>query len=91
MTYRLIFTDQYDRRARKFLKGHPDLKSNYLKTLRLLEANPFHPSLRLHRLSGKLDGLYSVSITLSYRITLEFMISNEEIVPLNVGDNEAVY
>lgn len=91
MSYRLVFTDQYEKRARRFLKRHPDLESNYLKSLRLLEANPFHPSLRLHRLSGRLDGLYSVSITLSYRITLEFLIKGEEIVPVDVGDHDAVY
>ncbi|HBG07454.1 MAG TPA: plasmid stabilization protein [Geobacter sp.] len=91
MSYQLVFTEQYVKRAKRFLKRHPDLASHYLKTLRLLEANPFHPSLRLHRLSGRLDGLYSVSITLSYRLTLEFLIKGEEIVPVDVGDHDAVY
>jgi mRNA-degrading endonuclease YafQ of YafQ-DinJ toxin-antitoxin module len=91
MSYRLVFTLQYEKRARRFLKRHPDMQSQYLKTLRLLEANPCHPSLRLHRLSGSLDGLYSVSITLTYRITLEFLINGEEIVPVDVGDHESVY
>jgi len=91
MTYRLIFTDQYEKRARRFLNRHPDLDAHYLKTLSILEINPFHPSLRLHRLSGRLDGLYSVSITLSYRITLEFLINGEDIVPVDVGDHDTVY
>jgi len=91
MTYRLIFTDQYEKRARRFLKRHPDLDAQYLKTLRILEINPFHPSLRLHRLSGRLDGLYSVSITLSYRITLEFLLHGEDIVPVDVGGHDTVY
>lgn len=91
MSYRLVFTEQYEKRARRFLKRHPDLASNYLKSLTLLQANPFHPSLRLHRLSGRFDGLYSVSITLSYRITLEFLIKGEEIVPVDVGDHDSVY
>jgi toxin HigB-1 len=56
-----------------------------------LEANPFHPSLRLHPLHGKLAGLHSVSINLSYRITLELLIQDEQIIPINVGDHEAVY
>jgi mRNA-degrading endonuclease YafQ of YafQ-DinJ toxin-antitoxin module len=91
MSYRLIFTEQYEKRAKRFLKRHPDLESHYLKSLRLLEANPFHPSLRLHRLSGRLEGLYSVSITISYRITLEFLIKGQEIVPVDVGDHDTVY
>ena len=91
MPYRLIFTERYKKRARQFLKQHPELVSTYTRTLQLLAANPRHPSLRLHRLSGKLDGVYSVSINLSYRITLEMLITEQEIIPINVGDHDAVY
>ena len=91
MSYRLIFTEQYSRRAARFLKRHPDLEKQYLKTLQLLELNPHHPSLRLHPLSGKLQALHAVSINLSYRITLELLIQDEQIIPVNVGDHDAVY
>jgi mRNA-degrading endonuclease YafQ of YafQ-DinJ toxin-antitoxin module len=91
MSYRLIFTDQYTKRAARFLKRHPDLEKQYLKTLQLLELNPHHPSLRLHALSGKLNTLHSVSINLSYRITLEILIQDAQIIPVNVGDHDAVY
>ena len=91
MTWSLVFTEQYEKRARRFLKRHPELERQYLKTLQLLEANPFHPSLRLHPLAGRLTGLHYVSINLSYRITLEFLINDQEIIPVNVGDHDAVY
>ena len=91
MTWALVFTESYDRRAARWLKRHPDLRQQYLKTLQLLEANPYHPSLRLHALSGRLAGVHSVSINLSYRITLELLIQNERIIPVNVGDHDAVY
>lgn len=91
MSYVLVFTEQYTRRAARFIKRHPELRQQYLKTLQLLEANPFHPSLRLHALSGRLEGLHSVSINLSYRITLELLIKDGEIIPINVGDHDAVY
>lgn len=91
MAFTLIFTEQYTKRAARFLKRHPELRTQYLKTLQLLEANPHHPSLRLHALSGKLAGLYSISINISYRITLELIIQNEEIITVNVGDHDAVY
>ncbi len=89
--FALLFTDQYSRRAARFLKQHPELRGTYLKTLQLLEANPQHPSLRLHSLHGKLEGLHSVSINLSYRITLELLIQDQQIIPVNVGDHDAVY
>jgi mRNA-degrading endonuclease YafQ of YafQ-DinJ toxin-antitoxin module len=91
MTYSLVFTEQYNRRAAKWLKKHPNLRSNYLKTLQLLELNPLHPSLRLHGLSGRLAGLHSVSINLSYRLTLELLISERDIILINIGDHDAVY
>ncbi len=89
--FALVFTEQYNRRAARFLKQHPNLRQAYLKVLQLLEANPFHPSLRLHPLRGKLEGLHSVSINLSYRLTLELLINDRQILPVNVGNHEAVY
>jgi len=91
MAYKLIFTEDYTRRALRFLKRHPELINQYTKTLALLELNPHHPSLRLHALSGRLLGVHSVSINLYYRITLELQIQEQQIIPLNVGDHDAVY
>ena len=91
MKHTLVFTDQYNRRAARFLKRHPQLREQYRKTLLLLEANPHHPSLRLHALRGRLAGLHSVSINLSYRITLELIIHDKHIVPVNVGDHDEAY
>jgi len=91
MSWSLVFTEQYEKRALRFLKRHPELEKQYLKTLQLLEANPHHPSLRPHPLSGRLSGLHSVSINLSYRITLESLLKDQEIIPVNVGDHDTVY
>jgi len=91
MSWSLVFTDQYEKRALRFLKRHPDLEKQYLKTLQLLEINPFHPSLRLHPLSGRLSGLHSVSINLSYRITIEFLIQDQKLIPVNLGDHDSGY
>lgn len=38
-----------------------------------------------------LQGPHSVSINLSYRITLELLIADGRIIPVNVGDHDAVY
>lgn len=46
---KLIFTQSYEKRAKKFIKKHPDFLSQYEKTLKLLKINPSHPSLRLHK------------------------------------------
>ena len=91
MPFQLVFTEVYTAKAFRFLKRHPDLKRQYAKTIALLEANPYHPSLRLHALAGKHKDLHAVSINLSYRITLELLIKDQQITPVNVGDHDAVY
>jgi mRNA-degrading endonuclease YafQ of YafQ-DinJ toxin-antitoxin module len=91
MLYRLIYTDSYVRRARKFLKKHPQIIGQYEKTLELLELNPLHPSLRLHSLQGRLSGLSSVSINISYRIVLELMIQDSDIILVDIGNHDRVY
>ena len=89
--YKLIFPESYIRRAGKFLKRHPDLLRQYRKTLELLEINPHHPALRLHAFKGKLSGLHSVSINISYHITLEMIITESEIMLVNIGSHEEGY
>jgi mRNA-degrading endonuclease YafQ of YafQ-DinJ toxin-antitoxin module len=91
MPYPIIFTESYTRRAERFLKRHPDLLGVYGKTLQLLEVNPSHPSLRLHKLKGRLKELYSVSVTLSCRITLSFAIIEGSIVLIDVDAHDDVY
>lgn len=85
---RVVFTESYTRRAIRFLRKHPEIQRQYEKTLQLLEINPFHPSLRLHKLSGRLQDVHSVSINRSYRITLEFLIVDATIVPVDVDLQE---
>ncbi|QLQ06734.1 MAG: plasmid stabilization protein [Anaerolineae bacterium] len=91
MAYELIFTESYEKIEKRFLKRHPDLLDRYGKTLALLEHDPFHPSLRLHGLEGRLAGLHSASITLQYRITLELEIRDRGIILVNVGSHDEVY
>lgn len=91
MPFTVIFTEGYTRRAKRFLRCHPDLFGVYEKTLRLLELNPSHPSLRLHKLGGRLKDLYSVSITLAYRIILSFAIVEDAIVLIDIGAHDDVY
>ncbi|NDC36148.1 MAG: plasmid stabilization protein [Synechococcaceae bacterium WB9_2_112] len=91
MSWTLLFTERYNRRAARFLRRHPELRDAYRKTLLLLEANPHHPSLRLHALKGRLQGMHSVSINISYRITLELLIDGQRLIPIDIGSHDTVY
>lgn len=85
--FKIIFTESYEKRAKKFLKKHADLFGLYEKTLKLMELNPYHPSLRLHKFSE----LFSVSINMQYRISIDFKIENDTIIPIDIGDHKQIY
>lgn len=87
----LIFTESYEKRARNFIKKHPELRDQYGKVLKLLALNPSHPSLKMHKLKGRLCMLYGVSINYAYRITLKFIIKNDMIIPIDIGSHDEVY
>ena len=91
MSWTLVTTASFDRRARKFLTRHPDLRPRLAETLEKLRADPFEPGLRLHPLTGKLQGLQAVSLTYSYRITLTLQITEHEILLLDIGSHDEVY
>jgi mRNA-degrading endonuclease YafQ of YafQ-DinJ toxin-antitoxin module len=91
MSYHIKLTDSYEKKAKRFLKKHSDLTDKYQKTMKILAENPQHPSLRLHKLEGRLSECHSVSINLSYRIVLYFLMVDNEIVPVDIGDHDAVY
>jgi toxin HigB-1 len=89
--YRIIYTLSYEEKARRFLKKHAEITKQYHKTLELLELNPFHPSLRLHQFETRNFKGYSISINLTYRISLEFLVSGKEIVLINIDDHQEIY
>ncbi len=91
MVYKLIITDEYFKKVKKFIKKHPDVLKRYIKAMELLEINPYHSSLRLHKLEGKLKNYCSISITMEYRIVIDFIIKKNEIVLIDIGLHDEVY
>ncbi len=91
MSYKVLVTDSYKKKVKRFFKKHPELFKRYEKVLLIMESNPFHPSLRLHKLQGKLSEFYSVSINMEYRVVIDLIIENEKIIPIDIGSHDEVY
>ena len=89
--YEIKFADGYEKRAIKFLKKHKDIYPQYEKTIELLQHNPQHPSLRLHKLQGKMTSFSSVSINMKYRVIIDFIIVDEVIILIDIGSHDDVY
>ncbi|HEX5415700.1 MAG TPA: plasmid stabilization protein [Chloroflexota bacterium] len=91
MTFQLVRTSHFDRQLARFVRRHPDLKPRIASLLRDLESDPFQPHLRLHPLSGELEGIYAASLTHAYRLTLTITPTDQEIVLLDIGSHDDVY
>jgi len=89
--FRVTASEQFLRQARKFFKKHPDLKPRFATVFEALKQDPFQPGLGLHPLSGKLSGCHAVRLIYSYRITLTLLITEKEIVLLDIGSHDEVY
>jgi mRNA-degrading endonuclease YafQ of YafQ-DinJ toxin-antitoxin module len=47
--------------------------------------------LKLHSLHGALKGIQAVSLTYDYRIVLTVMVTEKEIILLDIGSHDDVY
>ncbi len=89
------------RAFKRMVRQNPQLRSLIAATLEQLAADPFHPTLKTHKLSGDLAGTWACSIDYRYRILFEFVsvpIENaadgsqaDAILLLNLGDHDDVY
>jgi mRNA-degrading endonuclease YafQ of YafQ-DinJ toxin-antitoxin module len=91
MSFALITTQHFERRARKFLRKHPDLRQALRDTLDDLSRDPLQAKLKLHPLSGNLAGVQAVSLNYSYRLTLLLRVTEQEVVLLDIGTHDEVY
>ncbi|MCX7735423.1 MAG: type II toxin-antitoxin system mRNA interferase toxin, RelE/StbE family [Candidatus Kapabacteria bacterium] len=98
MSYELIKSTHFTRKASKIIKSNPKLKDTILKTLQLLSDDPFASPLRTHKLKGQLEGSYACSINYEYRIIFkvfsefELGFNNNKIIFLEtIGTHDEVY
>jgi mRNA-degrading endonuclease YafQ of YafQ-DinJ toxin-antitoxin module len=89
--WKLSRTETFVRTARRRLKRDPQLQNAFAECLELLESDPNHPRLKLHRLRGQLDGLWAVRVTYRVRIVLALDEEERSIVLLDLGSHDEVY
>ncbi len=63
----------------------PEVRAKVSKALRLLAADPGHPSLRLKKMHGK-SNIWEARVDRSYRLTLD--ISGDSFNLRNVGKHD---
>lgn len=89
--YTISTSDYFLKRSKKFFQKYPDLKEKFSELINRLSHDPCQPRLKLHALKGRLKGLYAVSLTFSFRVTLTLQLSENSITLLDIGSHEEVY
>jgi addiction module RelE/StbE family toxin len=88
--YNLHWDEPFIRKAKKLMKNNPNFEIIFKKRIELLELDPFHPTLKTHKLQGKLKKYYSCSIDYYFRLIFDFL-DNENIQLLDIGSHDEVY
>lgn len=89
--YVIVASNYFLKRAKKFFRKHPDLKKRFGALVDDIKKDPFQPHLEMHSLGGKMKEIQAVSLTHSYRITLTIVVTDKEIILLDIGSHDEVY
>lgn len=93
MKRQLIRSSPFVHSAKRILKKSPQSAGDIRNALLLLEDDAFHPSLRTHKLKGKLKGSWACCAGYDLRIVFRFgQHSGDEAVFLEtIGTHDEVY
>jgi addiction module RelE/StbE family toxin len=91
----LVWSPTFIRAFKRLVRKNPELRTQIEQVLQQLAEDPFHPSLRSHKLKGDLSGIWSCSIDYSNRILFKFVNNSgsgeSEIFLLTLGSHDDVY
>lgn len=86
---KILSTEIFKKSLEKVKRGDSNIEEKIKSKLEFMTANPKHPSLRLHKLSGKQSTNWSISIQSNIRII--FTYSKVGIVLLRIGTHDEAY
>jgi len=84
---KIIYSSHF---AKAFKELPKNVKKQAIKGEKVFRANCFDPSLKTHKLKGKLKEYWSFSINYSYRILFEFQ-EDGEVGFIDVGTHSIYY
>jgi mRNA-degrading endonuclease YafQ of YafQ-DinJ toxin-antitoxin module len=87
---RIAWDQGFGKIYRKKVRNDALLKQRFWKAIELFLKNPFHPRLRTHKLSGKLEGLLAFTVAYDCRVVFKFL-NGDEVLLVDVGGHEEVY
>ena len=86
----IAFENSFKRSYRRKISGNQERQKRFKQKLVLFQNNPFESSLRTHKLSGKLQELWSFSVEYDLRIVFYFVDENK-VVFVDIGSHDEIY
>ena len=83
MPLKVFYSAAFKRAVKKLSK---ELQVILVEKGRLFENDPFHPTLRTHKLTGSLQGLWGFSLDYRHRVVFEF-VDKQKVILHSVGDH----
>jgi mRNA-degrading endonuclease YafQ of YafQ-DinJ toxin-antitoxin module len=84
------FSSPFKRAFKKSIKGNTELEARFWQKLEQFTVDPFDPSLKTHKLSGKLREFWSFSVAYDERV-LFYFTEDEKAVFVDIGSHDEVY
>lgn len=84
------FSPSVQKELEKIQQKDRKLANRIEKQIALFEENPKHPSLRTHKLSGTIDNIWSISITMSIRMVY-VLLDQGSVIFVKIGLHDELY
>lgn len=85
----VVFHPDVDKKLRLLHKKDIKRFKKINKQIKLLQTNPRHPSLRLHKITRNVENVWSISIDMSFRML--YIEKDRELYFFAMGTHDEVY
>ena len=92
---KLAWDTSFRRAFKRHTRNNPTLQDRIFQVLDRLAEDPFYPTLKTHKLSGQLEGLWACWVEYDCRIVFAFEPDPDKgedmIVLIDLGTHDEVY
>jgi toxin HigB-1 len=86
----IAFSSSFIRSYKKLVKKNPNTELLFDEKIKIFINNPFDSVLKTHKLSGKLNEVWSFSINYQLRVTFIFTDNGKAILE-DIGNHDYIY
>ncbi|MDR4509010.1 MAG: type II toxin-antitoxin system mRNA interferase toxin, RelE/StbE family [Candidatus Brocadiaceae bacterium] len=87
---KISFSSSFKRAFKKKIKGKQNIENKFWEKVNIFINDPYNTQLRTHKLSGKLEELWSFTVEYDVRVIFYFS-EKDKVVFVAVGKHDEVY